>query len=79
MSTPDATVRLPDGWAVRGTRAGSQTNSIGNIVQGYTFVVELPSTTQFQVFVPGALITNTSAVRDAIVREGAAIMAVEGM
>lgn len=73
------TVKLPPGWSVVGTRYGSQTDSIGNIVQGYTFVVQLPTRTQVQVFVPRSIIMQTGAVAEAILSEGNAVLAIEGM
>lgn len=82
MSTPDnsgATIALPAGWSVVGTRYGSQTDAVGNIVQGYTFIVQLPSRTQIQVFVPRSIITQTDAVRAAILQEGSSVMAVENL
>lgn len=82
MATQDnsqTTVSLPAGWSVVGTRYGSQTDAVGNIVQGYTFIVQLPSRTQVQVFVPRSIITQTDAVRAAILEEGASVLAIENL
>ena len=73
------TVKLPPGWSVVGTRYGSQTNATGEIVQGYTFIVQLPTQAQVQVFVPRSIVTQTEAVRDAILAEGNSILAIQGM
>ena len=73
------TVKLPPGWSVVATRYGSQTNGAGEIVRGYTIIVQLPTTTQIQVFIPQSIITQTEAVREAIVAEGNAVLAVHSL
>jgi len=74
-----ANITLPVGWSVVGTRYGSQTDAIGNIVQGYTFVVQLPTRTQVQVFIPKSIVQQTDAVRQAIEHEGYAVLAIESL
>lgn len=71
-------VTLPDGVKVGAGRETSRTNGQGQIEQGMSFPITLPSGSETSVFVPYTDIANTSKVQDLIDARVNSIMAISG-
>lgn len=58
-------VQLPPGVSVVGYRETSQSNGMGQVVQGLVFTLRLPSGGTTSVFIPNTNLSNTAAVAQA--------------
>lgn len=72
------TVELPAGVKLGAGRETSRTNGQGQVEQGMSWPITLPSGTTTSIFVPAADLGNTAKVQSLIDDRVASIQAIEG-